>query len=587
MGLARPFWPHVLGLLTLQLLAPPLALVGPLPLKIAVDCGLGNRPLPAMLRPLAGRGTPVDALWLAAGLTVAVALLAQAQALASGLLHTLAAERLTLHFRSLLFRHAQRLSLLHHDRLGTSDSIFRIQYDTPSIQWVAVDGVIPLISAAAKVVGMGYVAARIDGPLALVAMAVAPPMFLLTRSFRRRLQLTYKDIKGREGRAFDVVQEVLTAIRVVKAFGREDDEQRRFVLRSGEGLEAKMRAALAEGLLGLLINLIAATGAAAVLLLGATRVRSGSMTLGDLLLVLAYLAQIHAPLQAASRTLASLQGSLASARRAFAMLDLSAEAPERPGALPLPRAAGAVEFRDVAFSYDGARPALEGVSFSVAPGTRVGIVGRTGAGKTTLVGLAMRLFDPDAGRVLLDGVDLRDVRVADLRAQFAVVLQEPVLFSTSIAENIAYARPDASRDEVVRAAEAAGAHEFVARLPLGYDTPVGERGMSLSGGERQRISLARAFLKDAPVLILDEPTSSVDDRTEAVIMDAMERLMAGRTSFMIAHRLGTLDRCDVLLRVEGGGVVTARGRGPAGDPDPADAGAEAGPALGPVAGGVR
>ena len=231
---------------------------------------------------------------------------------------------------------------------------------------------------------------------------------------------------------------------------------------------------------------------------------------------------------------------------------------ERPDALPLARAEGAVDFCSVSFAYDQGHPILHDITFAVPSGTRVGIAGETGAGKTTLLSLLTRFYDPTAGQILLDGVDVRDYKLADLRNQLAIVLQEPVLFSSSIAENIAYADPGASDEEIVQAAKAANAHDFIAGLPDGYDTQVGERGMRLSGGERQRIALARAFLKDAPLLIMDEPTSSVDIKTEAEIMEAMDRLMHGRTSFMIAHRLSTLENCDLLLEIDHGNLVDMR-----------------------------
>jgi ATP-binding cassette subfamily B protein len=308
----------------------------------------------------------------------------------------------------------------------------------------------------------------------------------------------------------------------------------------------------------MLVGVTTAVGTATVLFIGMNHVRAGTLTLGELLLVMGYLAQLYGPLKAISKRAASLQSHLAGAERAFALLDEAPDVAERPGARPLARAAGAVAFRGVCFTYASGRPILQDVSFEFAPGTRVGIAGVTGAGKTTLVNLLTRFYDPTAGQILLDGVDLRDYRLADLRNQFAIVLQEPVLFSTSIAENIAYARPDAREEEVVAAAKAANAHEFISRLPEGYQTRVGERGMRLSGGERQRIALARAFLKDAPVLILDEPTSSVDVKTEAAILEAMGRLRQGRTSFMIAHRLSTLASCDVLLQIEHGRLVAVR-----------------------------
>jgi ATP-binding cassette subfamily B protein len=566
MGLARPYWPHIAGLLLLNLLGPPLALLAPIPLKVAIDAGIGSAPLPRFLRPLlfGAVPTPGAILWLAAGLTLAVALLTQLQGLGVTLLHSYTGERLTLYFRALLFRHAQRLSHLYHDARGSSDAIFRIQYDSPSIQWVAVDGLIPFISASLKVVGMVYVTARIDLQLALVALATAPLLLALSRVYRRRMKQQYQEIKGFESGAYGVLQEVITGVRVVKAFGREDHEERRFVDRSSEGLRARMRAVGSEGALSLLINLTTALGTAAALLIGASKVRSGALTLGELLVVTTYLAQLYGPLQTVGKTVATLQGSLASARRAFELLDQLPEVAERPGARSLRRATGTVEFRGVKFTYDGSHDVLRDVSFAVPAGARVGIAGRTGAGKTTLVSLVMRFIDPTDGQVLLDGVDLRDLRLADLRSQFAIVLQEPVLFSASLAENIAYARPEASIEEIIAAAKAADAHDFITAMPDGYDTRVGERGMRLSGGERQRISLARAFLKGAPVLILDEPTSSVDLKTEAAIMAAMDRLMRGRTAFMIAHRLSTLEGCDILLEIDNGLTTALSPEGMAG-----------------------
>jgi ABC-type multidrug transport system ATPase subunit/Ser/Thr protein kinase RdoA (MazF antagonist) len=307
-----------------------------------------------------------------------------------------------------------------------------------------------------------------------------------------------------------------------------------------------------EGRFGILVGATLGLGMATVLYLGTHKVLAGAMTLGELVLVVGYLDQLYEPLKTASRKMGTLQSSLASAERVYSLLDEPPDFTDSPHARPLERAAGAVEFRGVSFAYEQRHRVLDEVSFNVAPGTRVGIAGTTGAGKTTLVSLLTRFYDPSAGQILLDGVDLRDYKLADLRSQFAIVLQEPVLFSTSIAENIAYARPDAGDADIVAAARAAGAHDFIAALPDGYDTPVGERGVRLSGGERQRIALARAFLKDAPILILDEPTSSVDVRTEEQILESMKLLMRGRTAFMIAHRTSTLEICDVRIEVDDG-----------------------------------
>ena len=509
------------------------------------------------LLPAAATRSPAAILLVAIGLLVAVAALGQLQALSSTLLRTYVGERLVLEFRARLVQQVQRLSLSYHDSRGTADSLYRIQHDAPAIQNIMVDGVIPFVAAGVTLVTMIVVTARLDWQLALVALGVTPALLLLSRVYRSHLRTQSRYVKKLETAALAVVHETLGALRVVKAFGQEGRETDRFIRRSSEGMAARIHLAFLEGRFGLLVGLTTAGGVAAVLLIGVRHVRSGTLTLGELLMVLSYLGQLYDPLKTISRKAAALQSYLASAERVFALLDERPDVAERPHARPLGRAVGAVEFRDVCFAYDADHPVLHVVSFDVPPGARVAIAGTTGAGKTTLVSLLTRFYDPTGGAILLDGVDLRDYRLADLRDQFAIVLQEPVLFSTSIAENIAYARPGAGELDVVQAARAAGAHDFIIRLPRGYATPVGERGMQLSGGERQRVALARAFLKDAPLLILDEPTSSVDVKTEAAILDAMDRLMRGRTAFLITHRASALVGCDVRLQLERGRLVDA------------------------------
>jgi ATP-binding cassette, subfamily B, bacterial len=534
--------------MALSLLAPALRLLAPLPLKLAVDSVVGDKPVPELLGSTAGPAL----LAVAAIMLVVVTFASLVVALVAAVLTTFVGEKLVRGFRAVLFRHAQRLSLSYHDTKGTTDSTYRIQYDAPCIQWVVAEGTVPLLTSAFTLLAMVTIITLIDWQLALVALAVAPILFLLTHVYGRRLRRQAKAVSKVESSAMTVIQEVLASIRVVKAFGQEEREQDRFVERSNEGLRGKLRVAVATGVLGLLVGLTVAVGTAAVLYIGVTHVQSGLITLGELLVVMAYLAQLYGPMETLSKKAADLQVAMVSAERAFALLDQTPDVVDRPDGKPVARAAGAVVFDGVSFAYPGNLPVLHEISFNVAPGARVGIEGRTGAGKTTLMSLLARFYDPAVGRILLDGIDLRDYRLADLRNQFAIVLQDPVLFSTSVAENIAYARPDATEAEVVAAAKAANAHDFIVKLPEGYDTRVGERGMRLSGGERQRISLARAFLKDAPLLILDEPTSSVDTKTEGLIMEAMERLMRGRTTFIIAHRLSTLDGCDVRLHLDHG-----------------------------------
>jgi ATP-binding cassette, subfamily B, bacterial len=555
---AQPYWLHIAGLFLLGLLSMPLALLMPLPLKIAVDNVIGSQPISGfldILLPAALSHSKSVLLTIAVVLVVAIALLNQLQGFGNLLLGTYTGEKMVLEFRAQLFRHVQRLSLSYHDSKGTTDSTYRIQYDAPAIQWIMIHGFIPLITSVFTFAGMAYVTVRLDWQLGVVALGVAPILFLLTQYYSQRLRRQWTEAKDLESSALAVVQEVLGAIRVVKAFGREADEQDRFVSHYRKSIWALLRASIAQSCFSCLVGLAMATGTAAVLFMGVKHVQTGVLSLGDLLLVNSYLGQLYLPLMNIGDQLTGMQRSLASAERAFCLFGETPDVVEYKHCKSVSRAAGAVTFHNVSFAY-GDHTILRDISFEVTPGTRMGITGKTGAGKTTLLNLLTRFYDPTAGQIFLDDLDLRGYRLADLRNQFAIVLQEPVLFSTSIAENIAYARPDATEQDIIAAAQAANAHEFILKLPQGYETQVGERGMALSGGQRQRISLARGFLKDAPILILDEPTSSIDTKTEAAIMEAMERLMSNRTTFMIAHRLSTLETCDKLLVIENGRLVT-------------------------------
>jgi ATP-binding cassette subfamily B protein len=549
----RPFWPHIGLVLFLSLLATPLALMLPLPLKIVVDSYLGDHALPGFLTVFGGGFVSKSALLgFAVALFFVVTLLNLLLTLATDVLREYVGERIVLNFRSRLFEQSQQLSLAFHDTQGVSHSLYRIQWDAPAVRWLLIDGMLPLVVSVVTLTAVLVVTVSINAKLALIGLLVAPILAGLTYLYSRTLRRRWSEVQSVESSAFGVVQEVLGALRVVNAFGQEQRERERFLRQSLEGLSARVRAAWMNNSLGLWTGLAIAVGTATVLYVGARDVQAGVLTVGELLLIMAYLAQLYSPLQAAGRQIADQQRSLVGMQRAFELLDQTPAVAERAGARPLGRVEGSVVFRDVSFGYDDAKPVLRDLSFDVPAGTSVGIMGPTGAGKTTLLSLLIRFYDPARGQVTLDGIDLRDCKLQDLRKQFGIVLQEPVLFSTTIAENIAYAKPSASRDEIVAAAQSAHAHDFITAMPDGYETIVGERGMRLSGGERQRISLARAFLKDAPLLILDEPTSSVDMATEAVIMQALERLMRGRTTFMIAHRLSTLARCDLLLRIENG-----------------------------------
>jgi ATP-binding cassette, subfamily B, bacterial len=554
---SRRHWLPITGVLLLDLLAIPLTLLTPLALKVAIDSVIGSEPLPGFVdAALPGILTSSDTalLFAVALIQVLVVLGTQLQEMSRYVLGTYTGEKLTLAVRSSLFRHMQRLSLLFHDRRGTTDSVYRVQYDAPSFQYIVVDACSLFFSSAAMLIAMIVVIARIDWQLATIALAVCPLLWLASRRFSDRVLPRYRSLKGIESDAMKVVQEVLSGLRIVKAFNRETSEHNRFVEHSTATLRARTRLSLAEGLFGLVINVLMAIGTAAVLFVGVRNINAGLLTLGEFTVVIAYLAQLYSPLKMISTTAGAIQSSLAGVERVFEVLDYTPEVQEKPDAIALSRTRGEIVLEDVSFTYEREIQVLNNVSLTIPSGTVAGISGPTGAGKSTLVGLIARFYDPTAGRVLLDGIDLRDYKLDDLRNQFGFVLQEPMLFTTTIAQNIAFGRADATHEEIVEAAIAANAHDFISALPDGYETVVGERGMTLSGGERQRISLARAFIKDAPILILDEPTSSVDIETEAQIVEALSRLVAGRTTLMIAHRLSTLENCDMFIQLRDGDV---------------------------------
>ena len=562
---ARPYRWHLAALTILSLLTAPLALLLPVPLKIAVDSVIGSQPAPPILQAaLPGVATESDtALLVTVGLLfVVIALLNQLQEMASLILGSHTGERLLIGFRCTLFLRVQRLSLSYHDRRGIGDSIYRIQYDASNLRDL-VEALFPLLAAVWMFAGMLYVTAVINWQLALVALVVAPILIVIARIYGRRLRSHWHDAEAFESRGLSIVQETLGALRVVNAFGQERREASRFVNRAWDGSRARVRLASVQGVMALLVGVTTAVGTAIVLYVGVSQVKSGAITLGELLLVMAYLTLLYQPLEDLGKKLSDLQSAFAGLERAYSLLDQMPDVVERPNARSLKRARGAIGFRNVSFGYQPGVPVLEEVSFEVEPGSFVGIAGATGAGKTTLVNLLTRFYDPRSGQVILDGADVRHYKLRDLRNQFAIVLQEPILFSTTIAENIAYGRPGAGEDEIVAAARAANAHRFIAELPGGYGTQVGERGMLLSGGERQRVSLARAFLKDARILILDEPTSAVDIATEGAIIDAIGRLAAGRTTLLITHRVNVQLRCERVLRVDQGRVVESAPPAPA------------------------
>jgi ATP-binding cassette, subfamily B, bacterial len=554
--LARPNWPHLTGILLLSFISTPLSLLMPLPLKIAVDSVVGNQALPNWLRvitPAVVEGNKRNELFVAGGLLLIIAILASLQSLASWLLQTYTGEKLVHDLRGQLLWHVQRVSLAFHDRRGPSDTSYRIQHDAPAVQNILIQGLVPMITSAFGFAAMLFVTARISPRLAVIALLLSPVLFLLARHSSRKVRAGYDEVKQLDSSAMLVMHEALASLRAVKAFGQEGYEDELFRRKSRMRMKEQVRLASIQASFHVLVGVTIAIGTAAALVVGVSQVVAGKITVGELLLVMAYMAQLYEPLRTISGKIPELQSSIVSSQRAFSLLDECPETPDLADAISFSKhVEGSVEFQHVDFQYSQGRRVLEDVSFKIPAGACVGIVGPSGSGKSTLINLLTRFYEPVSGRVLLDGVDLRNYKLADLRAQFSIVMQEPMLFSTTVAGNIAYARPDASRADIVSAAKQANAHEFIEKLQKGYDSLIGEGASRLSGGERQRIAIARAFLKNSPLVILDEPTSAIDIQTEGRIMEAVEKLMRGRTTIMIAHRLSTLEKCDIVLVMRDG-----------------------------------
>ena len=539
--------------LVLMAVSAGMALLSPWPLAILLDTVLGNKPLPSLIGWLDGLGTyQLLAVAVISGLVFTA--LEHGLAVIDNYVNTKLDQSMVLDLRSDMFRHAQRLSMAYHDSKQMGKLMFQINTQAAAVGAVTVS-IPPLLQSVLTLVGMFVVIEQIEPVLALLSLTVVPFVYLSAGYYTRHIEPRVYTVRKLEGDSLTIVHEAMSMLRVIVAFGRERHEYRRFRLQGEEAVNARVHLTVRQTIFTLAVTMITAIGTALVLAFGAHHVLQKDMTAGELVVVMGYIASMYKPLEQISTTFSSLQQAFISLRSATELLETEPDIVEAPSARVLRDVRGAIAFEHVDFAYRGRNGTLKDVSFAVEPGQCVAIVGPTGAGKSTLMSLLTRFYDPARGRVLLDGHDVRDVKLESLRAQISVVLQEPLLFGSTIRENIRYGRLDASDEEVEAAARAANAHDFVCRLPRGYDTKLGERGALLSGGERQRISVARAFLKDAPILILDEPTSSIDSKTEAVILEALSRLIEGRTTFVVAHRLSTIRDADLILAVEDGRVV--------------------------------
>jgi ATP-binding cassette, subfamily B, bacterial len=536
-----------------------LSVLKPWPMVFIVDYVLRGQAMPGWLAQavhvLPGSDRPLALATWAVAATILIFLLDWLCGIAAKYANVSLGQRITYAVAADSLRRLQQLSLLFHSRRSTGDSVRRVTSDSGSIAGILRDALLPVVSSIATLATMLVIMWRLDPSLTLVALLVAPCMAGVFRLYAgQMLERSYREYEG-EARIYEVVEQTFSALPAVKAFAREAHNTNAFRQAMDRTLQAALGTLSSQLQFKVLMNLATALGTAAILWIGTHAVLRGEMTVGTILLFVSYLAALYTPLEAIMYTGSMIQTAGGSARRVLEVLHTEPEVIDRPGAPPLLAAKGRVGFADVGFAYEDGRPILRGISLEVAAGETIALVGPTGAGKSTLVSLIPRFFDPTAGRVLIDGRDIRDVQVASLRDHVALVLQEPFLFPLTIAENIAYGRLGASRAEVETAARAANAHEFIKRLPEGYDTAIGERGATLSGGERQRIAIARALLKDAPILILDEPTSAVDAESEALIMAALQNLSRGRTTFIIAHRLTTVRNADRIVLLHDGVVA--------------------------------
>jgi ATP-binding cassette, subfamily B, bacterial len=463
-------------------------------------------------------------------------------------------QNMVLDLRSDLFQHVQRLSLTFHDQRATGALMSQINIQAASVGNIVMV-IPPIFEAAMTLVGMLIIATLIDWQLALVSLIVIPFLLWSFNIYGKRIVPRLQDVQKLEWRSLSIVHESMAMLRVIVSFGREDHEHRRFREQGQIAVDERVKLTVGQSLYTLGVQTATAAGTSVVLGIGAWHVLQGKITIGELLVVMTYIASVYQPLEQISTTIGTIHEELVQLDGSLALLDTDPEVVEKPDAIDLGRAMGGVSAQGIGFAYKGREETIQDVSFNARPGERIAIVGHTGAGKSTLMSLLIRFYDPHEGKIAIDGVDVRDLKLDSLREQISVVLQDPLLFSGTIAENIRYGKLDATEDEIVAAAKAANAHDFIMGLPAGYETELGERGAHISGGERQRISVARAFLKDAPILILDEPTSSIDSKTEAVILDALDELMEGRTSFIVAHRLSTVRHADQILVLSGGRIV--------------------------------
>jgi ATP-binding cassette subfamily B protein len=552
-------WIALASVLGTMLLRTAIDLLKPWPMVFLVDHVLQNKATPPTLQKvidwLPGAGTTNNLILWSVAATIIIFLLGWLAQVADAYTNISFGQRIVYDLAADLFAKLQHLSLRFHASKSVGDNIRRVTSDCNCVSVIVKDAVLPLISALVGLVMMFVILWRIDATLTLLSIAIVPYMALIFFLYAKPMMERGYEQQEIEGRGFDIVEQTFAAIPIVQAFGREPDNELRLKTNLNQSLAATLSLTKVQLQFKLLMGLATAVGTTGVLWIGARHGLAGTMSIGTILLFLSYLSSLYTPLESIMYTSSIVQSAAGSARRVLEILHAEQEIADRPGAIALPRARGHVQFENVTVGYERGRPALSDIVLDVREGETIALVGTTGAGKSTLVSLVPRFLDPWQGRVLLDGKDLREVRLKTLRSQVAIVSQEPFLFPLSISANIAYGSPQATRHQIESAAKAANADAFIQRLPENYNTIIGERGATLSGGERQRLAIARALLKDAPILILDEPTSALDAETEDSLLHALRVLMKNRTTFIIAHRLSTVRWADRIVVLKAGQIA--------------------------------
>lgn len=560
LSVADLLWPHwrplsiAAGAMLVQGAAE---LLEPWPLKVIFDYVLGSKPIPPWLDPWLNGRDRLAVLDAAAVAVIVIAIVSAISAYTDKYFSSTVGKRVGFALRHRLYHHVQRMSLSFYERQRTGDMVVRLTSDIDSAEDF-IAAILSITLDLITIIGMTCVMFYLDWRFSLIGLSVAPALFVMVYRYTRRIRTAARDVKKKEGMLASVVQETISSARVVKAFASEDFEERRLDRESQESVDLSLRARSLKARLAPLVDVIVAVGTCLVLWYGVRLVLDERLTAGALLVFVIYLGKMYKPMKNLSKMSDTLSKAAISFERIREVLGLESEVRDRPGAIVAPAFAGNIEFDHVTFGFAPDQVVLDGVTLTVPAGKRAALVGLTGSGKSTMLCLLPRLYDVRGGQVRVDGRDVRDYKIESLRRQISFVLQEALLFRATVAQNIAYGKPDATADEIRHAARLAHADEFVAKLPNGYDTMLGERGDSLSGGQRQRIAIARAIIRNAPILLLDEPSASLDPESEHLIFEGLSTLLAGRTSITIAHRLATVRNADVIFVLDGG-VIAEQG----------------------------